>query len=309
MAAVGLSGCGGGFGPHADLLVADAADPTAASGVRVTYLGTNGYLIESGDTRLLIDPYFSRIGFGHAALNLPIAPNVIAIERHAVKLPDRIDAILVTHGHFDHLMDAPLLAQRTGARIIGSPTSMYLALAQGAAPEMARAVRPGEQLQISQAKVHVLHAEHDSLCCDAPPFPGIHEATPAMPHRASDWILGHPLAFLIELDGKRIYVDSGGKLFHGDLIAPWRQAAADPPIDLAIVGVALPDSRARYTSLIRALKPRFVLPSHQDDFFRPLDDGFFYGPMTDAQAVRQAHEQTGIGTMILLDYFTPWTLP
>jgi hypothetical protein len=52
--------------------------------------------------------------------------------------------------------------------------------------------------------------------------------------RAGDWICGEPLAFLIEIDGQRIFIDSGGT------------PALLPPnvhVDLAILGVALPYSR------------------------------------------------------------------
>jgi hypothetical protein len=41
-------------------------------------------------------------------------------------------------------------------------------------------------------------------------------------------------------------------------------------IDLAILGVALPDSRRYFIQALEQLRPRYVLPSHQDDFFSPL---------------------------------------
>ena len=52
------------------------------------------------------------------------------------------------------------------------------------------------------------------------------------------------------------------------------------PVDLAILGVYLPESRKRVLPALRRLQPRYILPSHQDDFFRPLTDGFQFGPMT-----------------------------
>jgi len=63
-----------------------------------------------------------------------------------------------------------------------------------------------------------------------------------------------------------------------------RTPAQLPPherVDLAILGVALPDSRARLPGALEHLEPRYILPSHQDNFFRPLAAGFQFGPLTD----------------------------
>jgi hypothetical protein len=45
--------------------------------------------------------------------------------------------------------------------------------------------------------------------------------------------------------------------------------------------MALPDSRARLPRALERLEPRYILPSHQDNFFLPLDAGFQFGPLTD----------------------------
>ena len=80
-------------------------------------------------------------------------------------------------------------------------------------------------------------------------------------------------------------------------------------VDLAILGMALPDSRARLAAALAHLQPRYVLPSHQDDFFRPLSAGFQFGPLTDFTFVQRECAQQNRGRLILLDYFRPWTLP
>ena len=120
------------------------------------------------------------------------------------------------------------------------------------------------------------------------------------PQRAADWICGEPLAFLIEVNGQRIYIDSGG--------TP-AQLPPNERVDLAILGMALPDSRARLAAALARLQPRYVLPSHQDDFFRPLSAGFQFGPLTDFPFVQRESAQQNRSRLILLDYFRPWTLP
>jgi hypothetical protein len=74
--------------------------------------------------------------------------------------------------------------------------------------------------------------------------------------------------------------------------------------------MALPDSRARFVETMKRLRPRYVLPSHQDDFFVPLDRGFQFATMSDFPFVRREYEKEHLsGRLILLDYFRPWTLP
>ncbi len=267
-----------------------------AAGVRVTYLGTNGYLLESRGCTLLIDPYFTRVGFSASALNLRIAPSPLRIAEGLAHLPRKVDAVLVTHGHIDHLLDAPDVMRSTGARLIASPTSVCLARAAGVAGARCVPVLPGDVRSVAGCKVRVLAASHDRVFGRAI-FPGTLSTPPPAPMRTGDWLCGEPLAFLIEMGGKRIYVDSGGT----PAVLPPRSVA---PVDLAIIGVALPDSRARLAATVECLRPRLVLPSHQDNFFLPLDRGFRFGWLTNFPRVRR---ELG-ARMIVLDYFCPWTL-
>jgi L-ascorbate metabolism protein UlaG (beta-lactamase superfamily) len=286
---------GGGFGPYAHLVVADSPG-IARNGVRVTYLGTNGYQFEFEGHALLVDPYFSRVDLLSAALGSRIQPNATRINDGLRHLTSRPDAILVTHGHFDHLLDVPVIMATTRARLIASASSVELAKRAGASS--GDAVKAGDVLRVGPWKIRVLPATHDRLFGRVPfdqPVP-----QPGVPERAAEWICGEPLAFLIEVNGQRIYIDSGG--------TP-AQLPPNERVDLAILGMALPDSRARLPAALQRLRPRYVLPSHQDDFFRPLNAGFQFGPLTDFPFVQRACAQQDRSRIILLDYFRPWTLP
>ena len=58
---------GAGLGSYPDLLVSDSLR-TEQNGIRVTYLGTNGYHFEFKGHALLVDPYFSRTDLLSVAL-------------------------------------------------------------------------------------------------------------------------------------------------------------------------------------------------------------------------------------------------
>jgi L-ascorbate metabolism protein UlaG (beta-lactamase superfamily) len=299
---------GAGLGSYSHLIVSDSA-ARSRDGVRVTYLGTNGYQFEFRGHALLVDPYFSRVDLLRAALGSRIQPNASRINdglRHLASGSCRTDVILATHGHFDHLLDVPAVMGKTRARLVASASSVDLAKRAGASS--GDAVKPGNVRRIGPWKIRVLSATHDRLFGKVPfdrptsqvGLPAKVSAKADPPQRAADWICGEPLAFLIEVNGQRIYIDSGGT------------QAQSPPneiVDLAILGVALPDSRARLHAALERLHPRYILPSHQDDFFRPLNAGFQFGSLSDFHFVQRECARQNRGRLILLDYFRPWTLP
>jgi L-ascorbate metabolism protein UlaG (beta-lactamase superfamily) len=287
---------GAGLSSFPHLVVADSAG-TSRHGVRVTYLGTNGYQFEFKGHALLVDPYFSRVDLLSVALGGRIQPNISRITdamRHLASREPKLDAILVTHGHFDHLLDVPVVMATTKARLIASASSVELAKRAGALS--GEAVRPGDVRRIGPWKIHVLPATHDRLFGKVP-----FDRPPSRPpQRAADWICGEPLAFLVEVNGQRIYIDSGGTL---------AQLPPNQKVDLAILGMALPDSRQRLSAALERLQPRYILPSHQDNFFVPLSNGFQFGLLTDFRRVQRECARENRGRLILMDYFRPWTLP
>ena len=69
--------------------------------MKLTWYGHGTWLIETGDHRIVLDPFFD---------DNPAA-TLAAADVEA-------DFILISHGHFDHVADAAAIANRTGATLV-----------------------------------------------------------------------------------------------------------------------------------------------------------------------------------------------
>jgi len=277
--------------------------PPRGREVSITYLGVNGYLIRSANTTIVADPYFTRFPARYTVLNLRVetCPQALAYGLASGAFPRRVDGFLVTHCHFDHLFDVPALQRRLGGKIVTCRTGMHLCEASGSSRRDILISLPGSVHRIGEATVHVLPAKHDKVLGDIPYQGQITKPLRRAPKRPADWVLGTPLSFLIELHGKRIYLEAGA----GQQFIPEVNG-----LDLAILGVALKDSRTRFPAAARSLGARYLLPSHQDTFFTPAEKGFKFTPLSDFPAVKAAHDEGDLpGDLILMDYFHTWTIP
>lgn len=72
-------------------------------GTKITWLGHSGFILETEEHTILIDPFLT---------GNPLAP----------VSPDELNAdyILLTHGHGDHVGDTVSIAKRTGATVVGN---------------------------------------------------------------------------------------------------------------------------------------------------------------------------------------------
>jgi L-ascorbate metabolism protein UlaG (beta-lactamase superfamily) len=77
-----------------------AAWKQASGGARVQWLGHASVLVEIDGTRVLIDPVFGRAGVVKRLVAAPVSVD---------GLP-HVDAVLITHGHYDHLCTRSLRA-------------------------------------------------------------------------------------------------------------------------------------------------------------------------------------------------------
>jgi len=212
------------------------------------WLGVAGIELRVGSEVLLVDPYLTRIPFHRVWLGR-VRPDRRAIAQHI----GRADFVLVTHAHFDHLMDVPEVARNTGAMVLGSANTCHLAGACGVPEEQIREIGVGQELALGRFRVWVLPAQHMQI----PGFlPGGLRPGLGPPLRARDYRMDECFSFLIAAGGCRLLTDPGQNpeglpRAHVLLVGPYREAGY-------------------YPSLLDLVRPGVVVPLHWDDHHRPL---------------------------------------
>jgi L-ascorbate metabolism protein UlaG (beta-lactamase superfamily) len=113
---------------------------------RLTWLGHATVLLELGGARLVTDPIL-RPRVAHLLREVPVPGDV-----------GRLDAILVSHGHHDHL-DLPSLRRLDRTAPVVAPPDAAWALRLAGHPT--RTVVPGDELELAGVRVRAVPAAHD----------------------------------------------------------------------------------------------------------------------------------------------------
>ncbi len=217
--------------------------------LQLRWLGAAGFELKASGGTLAVDPYFTRISFWRQWFRR-LQPNVALAQR---MLPV-CDHILVTHAHWDHLMDAPAVAVHTGAKVYGSANTCWLLSVLGVPEGQIRQVQSGERLKLGGFAVKVQPAEHMRV----PVFtPGPLDDGLRPPLQARQYRMDECFAFHITAGGVTLLTDPG-KL-PGDA----------EPADVLLVNPLC--KREALQALLERVRPRLVMPSHWDDMWQPLD--------------------------------------
>ncbi len=114
-------------------------------------LGQSGYLLESGQTRLLLDPYLSdaveRIAGRPRLLPRPLEPAAVTA-----------DAVICTHDHADHLDSDAIRLMPRGLRFVSTPGGCDRLRALGRTDFVALAT--GDSLTIGDFELTAAFARH-----------------------------------------------------------------------------------------------------------------------------------------------------
>lgn len=277
--------------------------------LELTYLGVSGFVLRRGDHALMTAPSFTNPGALRLLLPSPfrLDPDTAIVDRRLERVAlAGVDAILVGHAHYDHLLDVPYIARAwtPGARVYGSATMANTlagdpkvrARALSIADSAGSATTPGRWIYPEGGRFRFMpvvssHAPNAWLYTFADGV--VQEPRPSLPRTARGWRKGEVYAYVVDA----IAPDST-PLFR----VYYQDAAADPAflaippmsgsdvraVDVAILCVGnYEGARGNPDVLLGTLRPRFVVLSHWEDFFRSPLDPLRVIPLTDTERLVQ----------------------
>lgn len=208
---------------------AKAAAPASAPGkTTAQWWGHAAWIITTpAGATIAIDPW----------LKNPKAPKDLP-------LPEKLDAILVTHAHFDHVGQTPELAKNTGAPIYG----VYELVSQiGGEKDVGANV--GGAFRVKDATIHVVEAVHSS---------GYNNPKSGLTYG------GSPVGYVIE-------IDHGPTLYHAgdtDVFASMALIAErfHPTVAMLPIGGHFTMDPAGAAFAAKLLKVKTVVPMHYGTF-------------------------------------------
>jgi L-ascorbate metabolism protein UlaG (beta-lactamase superfamily) len=245
----------------------DVPEASEATPLTVTWAGVTTLLIDDGASALMTDGFFSRpplatvFGLGKLA---PSAPRIDdSLSRLGV---DRLEAVLPVHTHFDHAMDSAVVAERTGATIVGGSSAAQVGIGGGLPEDRVLVATPGESVTLGAYDVTLVEAEH----CPPDRFPGVITAPVIPPVKTTAYKCGEAWSTLVHhrpSDRTLLIIGSAG-------FVPG--ALTGHRADVVYLGIGqLGVQPERYlvdywAETVRTVGAQRVVLIHWDDFFRPL---------------------------------------
>jgi L-ascorbate metabolism protein UlaG (beta-lactamase superfamily) len=232
------------------------------AGLELRWIGTAGFRFAYQGVVLWIDPYVTRLPLRDLVRRRVVPPSDVAIARTI----DRADAVLVGHTHFDHALDVPAIVRRTGASAFGSASLDHLLRLYG---QSATVVEPHRRYEVGPFRFHFVPSVHSKLQLGlGVPYAGelTCEHVDALTPQA--YRCGQVWGICIEVAGMRFYHQGSADLLEDEI--------RDRGVDVFLCGISGRRFTPRYIErIVGALQPHMIVPTHFDDFFRPVEERRF----------------------------------
>ncbi len=242
--------------------------PVAESGtpLTVTWLGVSTLLLDDGSSTLMTDGYFSRPSLARVGLG-KVSPSPARVDGCLARLQlTRLEAVIPVHTHIDHALDSALVADRTGARLVGGESAANVGRGYGLAADRLVVAVSGEPIRLGAFDITLIKSRHS----DPDRFPGEITAPVITPVRAWAYRCGESWSTLVHHrpSDRRLLIQGSAGFVKGSL--------AGHRADVVYLGVGQlglqPESYLvdYWTETVRTVGARRVVLVHWDDFFRPL---------------------------------------
>lgn len=243
-----------------------AAEPDSA--LSITWLGVSTLLVDDGTTAVLTDGFFSRPSLVEVGLGR-LSPSESRIDYCLNRAGiNRLAAVLQVHTHYDHVMDSAVVAQRTGARLVGGRSAANVGLGQKLSPENIVVTSSGAAVTLGPFDVTLVESHH----CPPDRYPGEIAVPVVPPVRVSAYRCGEAWSTLIhhKPSDRRLLIQGSAGFVPGALDGHHAEVAY---LGVGQLGPQSEDYITQYWEhTVGTVGARRVVLIHWDDFFRPLSE-------------------------------------
>lgn len=248
---------------YADRFDAPAAAPDALS---VTWMGVATLLIDDGSSAVLTDGYFSRPSLAKVAAG-KVAPSPARVDGCLARAKvSRLAAVIPVHTHIDHVLDSALVADRTGAQLIGGQSAANVGRGYGLPENRIVVAVDGQPIQLGAYEITLVESHH----CPPDRYPGVIDEPLITPVKASAYRCGESWSTLVHHrpTGRRLLIQGSAGFVKGALAGHRADAVH---LSVGQLGLQPRSYLVDYwAETVRAVGARRVILIHWDDFFRPL---------------------------------------
>ncbi len=247
-----------------------------AGAVTVRFTGTTTLLFSDGVTAWMTDGWFSRPGPWPLLMGA-IEPDLDAISTGLAKNElTQLAAVLPLHSHYDHAMDAPEVAKRTGALLLGSEATANIGRGWGLPETQMRVLSDGVPVQLGAFTITPMESRHFTYASEKMVAELIDDwqinepLTP--PASAMDYKLGK--AYILHVEhpaGSFLVIGSAGYL-------PGQLEGID--VDLLFLGLGGLGSQTEvyreelWQETALRVSPERIIPVHWDSLIGPIEGPF-----------------------------------
>ncbi len=254
--------------PQSKLATIEANPPfiSQKSDIHITFLGTSTLLFDDGETRWITDGFFTRPNlskFGQSRLRSDDKLIDRILDRLKIKT---LSAVVSLHSHYDHALDAPLLAKKTEALLIGSNSTALLGRAFALPQSQIQVVKDGDELNFGKWKVTLILSAHSPN----PKVAGEIDKPPVLPLTENDYKPGESFSLLVEHSGRSLLLQASAGFVPGKLQGRKADAAYIAIDTLDKQDETYRNDYWRETVEIVGAKRAFVV--HWDDTNKSLED-------------------------------------
>ncbi|MFY0650746.1 MAG: MBL fold metallo-hydrolase [Cyclobacteriaceae bacterium] len=262
--------------------------------ISLIFSGCGGYSLQHEGTSILVDPFISNVQTLLSSYFKKLSHDSIQINKYVKRIKSMdpsndgdIDGIFVAHSHYDHLYDVPYFYDQghlsDDGKVYGHSSSLNLMKAMldtipfksitALKTDNTPSIESWEK--INNFKVLPLKSNHAPhfLIFKILPWWNVKKPRSKTIKRICQMPEGENFNFLIEIkegENKFNIFSNAGSASNGNKYLPSEKLIKDHPIDLLILCAANFGNARKYPKkIIHRTKPKFIMVSHWENFFKP----------------------------------------